>query len=274
MGIYFIEPPRLKHPEMKDQEPKFEPRLVDLEEENFSFGPITLDTDSLPGKTIATLPIDSFLPSTEESVAIWKHIRAGISAKVSMVADADALIVDLRHNHGGDPNTVAFIMSFLQDNGPLHLLDFVDRAGAVEDSFSTLPLDELPEGARVFGGTKPLFVLTTENTISGGEDMAYGLQAFKRAIAVVGEGNEATAGAANPITKPHFLCEEEFGDKWWLAAIPTLQPLHPVTHTNWEGVGVQSDVVAGKGEWIDVDDAKQVATRLAVRVLEQGKNEL
>lgn len=207
MGIHFIEPPNFKHPEMKDQKPKFEPRLVDLEERNFSFGPIALDIDSLLGKTIATLPIDSFLPSTEESVEIWKHIRAGISARVSMVADADALIVDLRHNHGG-------------------------------------------------------------------EDMAYGLQAFKRAVAVVGEGNEATAGAANPITKPLFLCEEEFGDKWWLAAIPTLQPLHPVTQTNWEGVGVRSDVVAGKGEWIDVDDAKLVATRLAVRVLEQGKNEL
>jgi hypothetical protein len=39
-------------------------------------------------------------------------------------------------------------------------------------------------------------------------------------------------------------------------------------------VGVKSDVMAGKGEWIDVDDAKQVATKLAVRVLEQGKNEL
>ena len=274
MGIHFIEPPHLKHPEFKDQKPKFEPRLVDLEERNFLFGPITLDTTSLSGKTIATLPIDGFLPSTENSVEIWKQIRAGISARVSMVADADALIVDLRHNHGGDPNTVAFIMSYFSGDGPRHLLDFVDRAGAVEESFSTLPLHELPEGARVFGGTKPLFVLTTENTISGGEDMAYGLQAFKRAIAVVGEGNEATAGAANPITKPHFLCEEEFGDKWWLAAIPTLQPLHPVTHTNWEGVGVKSDVVAGKGEWGDVSDAKQVATRLAVRVLEQTKDEL
>ncbi len=219
-----------------------------MEQENFSFGPITHDTDSVPGKTIATLPINSFLPSTEESVEIWKDIRAGIGKKLSSVADADALIIDLRDNHGGDPNTVAFIMSYLLDNAPCHLLDFVDRSGRVQDSFSTLPLDELPDGAKAFGGTKPLFVLTIENTISGGEDMAYGLQAFKRALAVVGEGNEATAGAANPITNPRFFCEEEFGDKWWLAAIPTSKPVHAATGSNWEGIGVKSDVVAGKGE--------------------------
>jgi hypothetical protein len=168
---------------------------------------------------------------------------------------------------------LAFIMSYLLQDGSRHLLDFIDRSGEVQQSFSTLPIDELPAGTRAFGGTKPLFVLTSKDTISGGEDMAYGLQAFNRAIAIVGERNEATAGAANPNTKPHFLCEEEFGDKWWLAGIPTSKPVHSVTLSNWEGIGVRSDVVAGKGEWIGVDDAKEVATRLAMRVLGHGKNE-
>jgi Peptidase family S41 len=274
MAIHFIEPLHLKHPENKDPKPRFEPKLEDLEKMNYSFGCITLDTDSVAGKTIATLPIDSFLPSTEKSVEIWKEIRAGIGEKLSSIADADALIVDLRENHGGDPSTVAFIMSYLLQDGPRHLLDFVDRSGEVQQSFSTLPIDELPAGTRAFGGTKPLFVLTSKDTISGGEDMAYGLQAFNRAIAIVGERNEATAGAANPNTKPHFLCEEEFGDKWWLAGIPTSKPIHSITLSNWEGIGVRSDVLAGKGEWIGVDDAKEVATRLAMRVLGHGKNEL
>jgi hypothetical protein len=165
-------------------------------------------------------------------------------------------------------------MSYLLDGEPRHLLDFVDREGNVQQSFSTLPVDKLPAGTKAFGGKKPLFVLTTKDTISGGEDMAYGLQAFNRAIAIVGERNEATAGAANPNTKPHFFCEEEFGDKWWLAGIPTSKPVHSVTLSNWEGIGVRSDVVAGKGEWIGLDDAKEVATRLAMRVLGHGKNEL
>jgi hypothetical protein len=47
-----------------------------------------------------------------------------------------------------------------------------------------------------------------------------------------------------------------------------------VTGTNWEGVGVKSDIVAGMGEWEGVEDAKEVATRLAVKILGQGEGEL
>lgn len=240
---------------------------------NYLFGPITTDIDSLPGKAIATLPIYGFLPSKEGDIDIWKEIRAGIGERLSRVADADALLVDLRENHGGDPNTVAFVTSYLMNNGRRHLLDFVDRTGAAQDSFFSTPHDQLPAGTKVFGGTKPLFVLTSKETISGGEDMAYSLQAFNRAVAVVGE-DEATAGSANPNTKPLFFCEEEFGDKWWVGSIPNLRPVHAVTGSNWGSVGVKSDVVAGKGEWVGVDDGKEVATKLAVRILARGKSEL
>jgi hypothetical protein len=124
----------------------------------------------------------------------------------------------------------------------------VDRSGAIKKSFSTLPVDQLPQGTKGFGRHKPLFVLTTNEIISGGEDMAYSLQAFKRAEAIVGEGNEATASAANPITRPRFIGEEIFGKGWWFVAVPNLKPVHAITGTNWEGIGVKSDVTAGKGE--------------------------
>jgi len=274
MGIQFYEPYHESESDSKDEKRKHEPTIEELENMNFGFGPITFDTDSTPGKTIATMPINGFFPSTEETWGIWKQIRTAIAGKLSSIADTDALIVDLRENHGGDPNTVAFIMSYLLDEGPRHLLDFVDRSGKVENSFSTLAIDQLPADSKVFGGKKPLFVLTTRETISGGEDMAYGLQAFKRARAIIGEGNDQTAGAANPITNAQFFCEEEFGDKWWLAAIPSLKPVHEATGSNWEGVGIKSDIIAGKGEWVGIEDAKGVATKLAVRILGTGKNEL
>lgn len=274
MGINFVEPRPERDSNDKDPKDKHGPSLKDLEDMNFGFGSITLDTDSVPGSTIATLPIQGFLPSTRNTWDIWKEVRVAIGERLSRIAHADTLIVDLRNNGGGDPSTVSFIMSYLLDGGPRHLLDFIDRSGKVHESFSTLPVEDLPAGTMAFGGTKPLFVLTTEDTISGGEDMAYGLQAFKRAIAVIGEGNEATAGAANPITKPQFFCEEEFGGKWWLAAIPIVKPVHAATGSNWEGIGIKSDVVAGTGEWVGVNDAKEVATRLAMRNLGQRKDEL
>jgi hypothetical protein len=117
------------------------------------------------------------------------------------------------------------MLSYLLDHGPLLLHDFVDSSGVVQESFSTLPVDELPSGTRRFGGTEPLFVLTTNKTMFGAEYMAYSLQSFKRANAIIGERNEATAGAANDIN-PRFICEEEFGKGWWLVVVPNLKPVH------------------------------------------------
>jgi hypothetical protein len=40
---------------------------------------------------------------------------------------------------------------------------------------------------------------------------------------------------------------------------PDLKPVHSITGTNWEGIGVKSDVVAGEAEWEEVTDAAQLA---------------
>ena len=275
MRILFVEP-RGGRPNEDDDPHEPPKRLDDLRRVNFGFGSISLDKDTLPGKTIATLPITGFVPSEERFASDWKEIRREIGKILNTMADADALLVDLRNNGGSSPHTVAFVLSYLLDKGPIHVLDFVDRKGKVEESFSTLPVDELPAGTRVFGGTKPLFVLTTNETISGGEEMAYDLQAFKRSGAVIGEGNRATAGAANPITHPRFICEEIFGKGWWHVAVPSVKPVHAVTGKNWERVGVVSDVVAGNGKWEGVSDALEVGRRLAKLALQtkEPKREL
>lgn len=269
MFIMFMEP----FPERNQSDPdkNSSSRIEFFREMNFGFGNISFDNTSVPGRTIATLPINAFLPLDPKFSTDWEEIRAAIVDIVSSVADADALIVDLRSNGGGDPHTVAFILSYLLDNAPLHLLNMVDRNGTVKLSFSTIATDELPTGSKRFGGTKPLFVLTTKRTISGGEDMAYGLQAFKRAQAIIGEGNDATAGAANPVTEPQLVAEEIFGKGWWHVFIPDLKPVHSITGTNWEGVGVKSDVVAGKGEWEEDNNAQEVGRKLAIRILRRDR---
>lgn len=268
MMIGFFEPPPERNGTDNDRPHKARKHLEDLRRMDFGFGSISLDNDTVPGRTIATLPINGFVPSVADFASDWQEIREAIGVILSSVADADALLVDLRDNHGGSPDTVAFVLSYLLDNGPLHLLDFVDRSGKVEKTFSTIPVNQLPAGTNPFGGTKPLFVLTTSHTISGGEDMAYSLQAFKRSKAIIGEGNEATAGAANPITHPRFICEEIFGKGWWLVAVPSVKPVHSITGSNWEGVGVKSDVIAGKGKWDGVRDAQEVGRRLVRQYLE------
>src|SRR5690242_9211365 len=69
-------------------------RLEALHAQTRGFGA----TERLPGN-VARLVIDSFEPVGAAREAVTRHL--------SEAADADALIVDLRDNHGGDPSTVA-----------------------------------------------------------------------------------------------------------------------------------------------------------------------
>jgi C-terminal processing protease CtpA/Prc len=79
--------------------------------------------------------------------------------------------------------------------------------------------------------TKPVYVLTSRRTFSGAEECAYDFQTQKRATLV----GETTGGGANP--------GDDFGlAHGFLAFIPTGRAINPVTHTNWEHVGVKPDI--------------------------------
>lgn len=261
--VWFMEPPP-NHEDDGDEGRKPQ-KLFDLLR-TVGFGFRNRSFEVIENKKLGFLPIDGFVPSTLESVSDSAAIQAAISDIVSEISDSDALIIDLRYNGGGDPNTVAFVLSYLLDGAPVHLNDFVYRNGTVENSFSTVTEDELPENAVRFGGSKPLFVLTSKETVAGGEEMVYDLRALKRVSSIIGE-DETTAGAAHPVMGPNFLCEEEFGKHWWVVGVPNLRVVNDVTGTNWEGVGVRSDVVVGKGE-----DAKDVGRRMAMKALGLGES--
>ena len=272
MLVTFLEPSPETNGNADSTKPQPKSYLETLRLNNFGFGVTSVDTQSSPGRSIATLPIDCFVPTDAKIASDWKEIRAAIGDIISCVADADALIVDLRFNTGGSLETVALVQSYLFDSEePIHLLDMVDRNNIVHQSYSTLPVSALPVGTTRFGGTKPLYVLTSCYTKSGGEYMAYCLQALNRASAIIGEGNKTTVGTLNYITKPRFVAEEVFGKRWWYVGVPDLRPTHAVMGRNWEGNGVLSDAVAGNGEWEGVSDAGEVARRLAVRKLEEEK---
>ena len=84
---------------------------------------------------------------------------------------------------------------------------------------------------RRFGPGKPVFVLTSGTTFSGGEELTYDLQQLGRATVV----GERTRGGAHPV--------ERFRIRGHLqATIPVARSLSPVSGGNWEGTGVLPDV--------------------------------
>jgi hypothetical protein len=215
-------------------------RVAELRARNFGFGRIA----RLPGN-IAHLVIDAFVPAEDEEA------RRGIGALMTQVADADALLVDLRENHGGAPATVALVASYLFDSKPVHLNDMYRREDRSTRAFWTL---REVSGKR-FGRKKPIYVLTSKETFSGGEELAYDLQSLKRAQLV----GEATGGGAHPVA----LYDLGGG---FTVVVPCGQPINPVTKTNWEGTGVVPDIK------VPAAAALEEARQRARKDIERGKS--
>lgn len=137
------------HPKEEPAPPPEADQLEQLGKVNFGFGPI----ERLPGN-IARVEIDFFPDAKLESV------RAALGERMSQAADADALIVDLRNNGGGDSDTVVFLAGYLFDDKPVRLNDIYER----EANKTTKTWTPAKVPGNRFGRKKPVFVLTSNGT--------------------------------------------------------------------------------------------------------------
>lgn len=124
-------------------------------------------------------------------------------------------------------------------------MTYYDRAADRTSQSWTLPY--VP-GTR-FGG-KPVYVLTSNTTISGAEEFAYTLKHAGPGIVV----GAVTAGAAHPGSKYQLTRHFE-------VIVPTGHGISPYTGTDWEGVGVIPDVA------VPPEEALEVAYTLALNAV-------
>jgi retinol-binding protein 3 len=154
-----------------------------------------------------------------------EEAKEALAAAMLLLRNADALIIDMRENTGGSPETVAQLASYLFAEPKLPLFKITSRH-AESQQYSTA--DEPPPG---HDAARPVFVLTSARTFSAGEGLAFLLQERKRATIV----GETTSGAANP-GRPFAV------NKSFEAIIPTGRVVTAIGETNWEGIGVKPDV--------------------------------
>jgi C-terminal processing protease CtpA/Prc len=158
-----------------------------------------------------------------------------VTAAMTLLADTEALMLDLRECQGGAPDLVVLICSYLFDE-PVHLNDLVERDPAELQQFWTLPY----VAGRRYGADRPVYVLTGARTFSGAEELAYNLQQQGRATVV----GERTGGGANPVKGFPVHPELE-------VLVPVATARNPVTGTNWEDTGVVPDVGSTAEEALD-----------------------
>ncbi|RMB54833.1 peptidase S41-like protein [Sphingomonas sp. PP-CE-3A-406] len=176
--------------------------------------------DRLPGG-IGYLQIDGF--------ANPRAFKPALDRAMAGLKGSRALILDMRGNGGGDPASVSYLVSYLLSaDKRTKINSMVERkAGTTElrrDYFFSEPTSVSFAGVSAY-------VLTSSDTFSGGEELAYDMQTLKLGTVV----GEVTGGGANPgerISIGHGV----------MAFIPTGRAESPVTGSNWEGRGVQPDL--------------------------------
>jgi len=199
-----------------------------------------------------------------------EFVGPAYTAALSLMAGTDALILDLRRNGGGSPASVAYWMShFFQIGDQRHLIDIYNRPDNTTRQFWTVPTVALRYD-------KPVYVLTSARTFSGGEDCAYGFQAQKRGTLV----GEITGGGSNPIgwySLGHDM----------IVSIPTSRTTNAVTKTNWEHVGVKPDIAVPAAQALQTahaailrnlvasakDDTERTQLQRVLAMVEKGETE-
>jgi hypothetical protein len=164
---------------------------------------------------IGLLQVDGFYPDE------WAQDT--IVAAMSFLANSEAIILDLRQNHGGAGSTLLCSYFF---EGETHLSDQYNREENTTRQYWTYPI--VP-GKKL--ADKDLYILTSHETISAPEALAYDMQCLKRAIIV----GETTHGGAHPTTI--YRITDHFS-----AAIPFARTIHPGISTGEGGTGVKPDV--------------------------------
>ena len=166
-----------------------------------------------------------------------------LTEAMNRVLASDVLIIDLRNNHGGDPNNVALLSSyFLEENTVLWSI--FDR-----DNEQVIELRSAKNDKRFVGD---LFILTSHETYSAAEAFAYTMKHAGRATII----GETTGGGA------HLIDMMRINDQLDMR-VPVARAYNHVTKSNWERVGVIPHIE------VNATEAKSSAVEY---VYKQGSN--
>ena len=157
-----------------------------------------------------------------------------IVAAMNFLANADAVIIDLRNNGGGSPYTIQIISSYFLEEYT-HLNSFEWRDADSIEQFWTL---RYVPGKKMYD--TDLYILTSSRTFSAAEEFTYNMKNLERATLV----GETTGGGAHP-------GGDRIVNSYFLVWIPSGRAINPISKTNWEGEGIAPHIAVPRDQALD-----------------------
>lgn len=174
-------------------------------------------------------------------------------AAMNLLANAPAVIIDLRRNPGGSATMIRLIASYFFTEQQ-HLINWYQRD--TDRTVQSYTLDYVP-GRRM--PEVPLYVLTSDLTGSAAEEFTFDMQNLKRATIV----GDTTGGAGHTVAQAIFAFD---GFRVGMR-LPHGRAYDPRTGEGWEGRGVTPDIA------VPSDQALQVAHAEALRALREAETD-
>lgn len=219
--------------------------LAELRRSNYGFRRVEI----LPGN-VGYIDLGSFVD--------LNYSKKTAAAAMNFLANADAVIIDLRKNHGGFVNLEIFLASYFYGVDPVELLSRYHREGDV--TVRDWTLREVP-GERLTRAD--LYVLTSRETASAGEGFAFIMQRRRRAK-VVGEKTSG-AGYGNK--------ETPLGDGF-VFYVSVYRQFDPRTGRGWQDVGVEPDVAVAAERALSAAHSEAVKNLAAAATDERRRQQL
>lgn len=182
-----------------------------------------------------------------------KSSASTLAAAMNFVANTNALIIDLRENQGGDNDMLLLFCSYFFDKKT----DLYTTYFRHEDKIVTNSTQAEVSGTKYLH--KKIYILTSKNTFSAAEGLAYFLREHHLAEII----GEKTPGAANPVDP--FVIQNQY-----LLLVPTGKVSSSLDGKNWEHIGLNPDLK------VEAKDALKAAHRKILKdILKTGtKTEL
>jgi tetratricopeptide (TPR) repeat protein len=169
-----------------------------------------------------------------------------LGAAMKFLADARAIIIDIRENGGGSGD---YLSSYFLPHPTQLTGTYYRQEDTIEECWTSRDI----EGERMLD--VPLFLLVGKKTFSAAEAFAYDMKVRKRAILI----GDSTKGGAHDVG--YYKIDDQFE-----MYISIGRAVNPVTNDNWEGVGVIPDVLVPASSALDtaIALARMAADRFSI----------